>query len=195
MLDEPLSALDSYLRWQTELELADLLDEYVGTTLLVTHSREEVRRLCRTVTVLDAGTGERALDVRTLFENPRTLSACLLSGCKNYSRAELAGEGRVRAPDWGVTLSCAETLPETRYAAIRAHHIRFADAPGENVIPCRVLRVVEDVFSMIVMAATPGGEEGQSRLRVEIDKTEWTRWAHRDTLYLHLPPERLMLLE
>ena len=195
MLDEPLSALDSYLRWQTELELTDLLEEFTGTTLLVTHSREEVHRLCDTVTVLDAGTGGGTLTVRELFDHPRTLSACLLSGCKNYSRIESAGERRIRALDWGAELVCRDALPEGRYAAIRAHHISVVDAPGENVLACRVLRVIDDVFSVIVMVSTPGGDTAQSRLRLELDKSDWTHWADRDMLYLQLLPERIMLLK
>ena len=190
MLDEPLSALDSYLRWQTELELQELLEGFSGTTLLVTHSREEVYRLCRTVTVLDRGASSGARDVRGLFETPETLSACLLSGCKNYSRAEPLDDHRVRAVDWGVTLACAPDK-DTRYVAVRAHHITAAPAPGENVIPCRVTRVVEDVFSTIVMAATPGGASGQSLLRMELPKDAWKPC---ETLYLRLPPEHLMTL-
>ena len=191
LLDEPLSALDSYLRWQTELELQDVLDDFAGTTLLVTHSREEVHRLCETVTVLDAGAGEGAMPVRALFDAPETLSACLLSGCKNYSRAERLDDAHVRALDWGAALRCTPG-EETQYVAIRAHDLVPAEAPGENVLACRVLRVVEDVFSTIVMAATPGGDAGQSRLRIELPKDAWTE---RETLYLRLPPEKLMTLK
>lgn len=191
LLDEPLSALDSYLRWQTELELQEVLDGFSGTTLLVTHSREEVHRLCRTVTVLDHGSGEDSMPVRTLFERPETLSACLLSGCKNYSRAERIDDRHVRALDWGVTLRC-DAHPDTRYVAIRAHHIALSDAPGENVIACRVLRVVDDVFSTVVMASTPGGDTGQSRLRMELPKEAWTDC---EPLYLRLVPEHLMTLK
>ena len=44
MLDEPLSALDSYLRWQLELNLQRTLAEFPGTTLYVSHNRDEVYR-------------------------------------------------------------------------------------------------------------------------------------------------------
>ena len=191
LLDEPLSALDSYLRWQTELEIQEVLEDFPGTTLLVTHSREEVHRLCRTVTVLDHGAGEGSMPVQTLFHAPETLSACLLSGCKNYSRAERLDEKHIRALDWGVTLACG-ARPDTRFVAIRAHHIALSDTPGENTIPCGVLRVVDDVFSTIVMASTPGGDTAQSRLRVELPKEAW---SDRETLYLHLAPEHLMTLK
>ena len=194
LLDEPLSALDSYLRWQTELELAEMLDDFTGPTLLVTHSREEVRRLCRTVTVLSHGAGEGAMPVEALFQSPETLSACLLSGCKNYSRAERIGERRVRALDWGTELTVSHVPEGMAYAAIRAHHLEPAAGPGENVIPCRVQRVVEDVFSVIVMCETPGGGGGSRRLRLELDKGDWNPVSEGETLYLRLPEASVMLL-
>ncbi|MDR1622945.1 MAG: ATP-binding cassette domain-containing protein, partial [Synergistaceae bacterium] len=74
MLDEPLSALDSYLRWQLEEELLQILEEFEGTTLYVSHNRDEVFRLCKKVCVMNLGhsEGERPKGVRTvkdLFES------------------------------------------------------------------------------------------------------------------------------
>ena len=46
LLDEPFSALDDFLKWKLELELSDLLEEFSGSTLFVSHSREEIYRLC-----------------------------------------------------------------------------------------------------------------------------------------------------
>ena len=195
LLDEPLSALDSYLRWQTELELAELLDGFTGPTLLVTHSREEVHHLCRTVTVLDHGRGEGSVPVKMLFSAPETLSACLLTGCKNYSRAERIAPNRIRAVDWGTELVCSDTDFDPAYIAIRAHHLELADADGENVIACRVLRVVDDAFSAIIMAATPGGDAGASRLRLELPKEACPPLYPGDPICLRLPPDRLILLK
>ena len=46
MLDEPFSALDSYLREAVESEVGSLLAGFDGTALLVTHNRDEAYRLC-----------------------------------------------------------------------------------------------------------------------------------------------------
>lgn len=195
LLDEPFSALDSYLRWQTELELADLLEGFPGTTLLVTHSRDEVQRLCNTVTVLDRGFGRGELTVEELFRAPATLSACLLSGCKNFSRVERTGTCCVRALDWGAELRTEAPAPEDiSHVGVRAHYIVPVDGPGENVIPCTVERVVENVFSTVVMFSTPGGDSGFSRLRIELPKAEWSALAGRETYYLRISPADLMLL-
>ena len=55
MLDEPFSALDSYLREAVESEVGSLLAGFNGTALLVTHNRDEAYRLCPEMVVLDSG--------------------------------------------------------------------------------------------------------------------------------------------
>ena len=47
MLDEPLSALDSFLKWQLELEIFKVQERFGGTILFVSHNRDEVYRLVR----------------------------------------------------------------------------------------------------------------------------------------------------
>ena len=91
LLDEPFSALDSFLKWQVETELSQALEHFPGPVLFVTHSRKEVRRLCRQVCVLSRGKSQAVQPVGELFLHPRTRSACLLSGCRNVSRAAANG--------------------------------------------------------------------------------------------------------
>lgn len=191
LLDEPFSALDDYLKWQVELELGDLLADFPGPTLFVTHSRDEVYRLCRKVCVLDCGCSEPIQSVRELFDTPSTRSACILSGCKNVSRAYGAGDGRIEAPDWGVTLETGREIPnDLAYIGIRAHYLTPVSAPGPNVTECRVERVVENPFSTVVMLAGPGS----SSLRMELSKESWAALKSPDKLHLFFPPESIMLL-
>ena len=195
MLDEPFSALDSYLKWQVELELAELLERFPGPVLFVTHDRDEVRRLCGRVCVLDNGRSQAAQSVGELFDSPRTLSACLLSGCKNITRARRVSEKRIVALDWGVELEVEQELPEgLEYAGIRAHFVEPVEGPGPNRLLCRVERVVTEAFSTVVMLATPGGSEGYSRLRMELPQERWATLAGRRELYLELAPERILPL-
>lgn len=195
LLDEPFSALDSYLKWQVELELADLLSSFRGPVLFVTHDRDEIHRSCKQVCVLDRGKSQPLQSVRRLFEQPSTLSACLLSGCKNISRARALPNGRVEVVDWGAELACTAPLPDgLAYVGVRAHYLRPADSPGPNRVPCRVERVVQEVFSTVVMLSTPGGGQGYSLLRIELPKAEWAALDSPDQLWLELPPEALLPL-
>ncbi len=195
LLDEPFSALDSYLRWQMELEVAGILETFPGTTLLVTHSRDEVRHLCATVTVLDRGQGRGVMTADSLFEKPDTLSACLLSGCKNFSRAVKLDDYTVYALDWDAKLKTRERVSAgITYVGVRAHYIIPAEGPGENVLPCQRERVVNGLFSTVVMMSTSGSGTAFSKLRVELGKESWDAISHREIQYMRIAPETLMLL-
>ena len=69
MLDEPFSALDSYLREEVEGEVGSLLANFAGTALLVTHNRDEAYRLCKEMIVLNEGQVLRAGRTKEVF-NP-----------------------------------------------------------------------------------------------------------------------------
>ena len=127
LLDEPFSALDGYLRWEVELELADALRAFPGGAVFVSHSRDEVYRLCDTVCVVSDGRSEPKLTVPELFAAPTTLAAALISGCKNVSRARPAGEKN--AP------GAVDATPAGEKDAPRAVDAAPAgekDAPGEK---------------------------------------------------------------
>ena len=49
LLDEPFSALDSFLKWNLELELSDLLKDFRGPIVWVNHDLGECFRNCRKV--------------------------------------------------------------------------------------------------------------------------------------------------
>lgn len=194
LLDEPFSALDSYLKWQMETELMDLLPAYGKTALLVSHDRGEVYRLADRIAVINRGQMEAPADKKELFHNPRTLSATLLTGCKNISTAERLDESHIYAADWGLTLRTAEhTSTAIKYAGIRAHYLEPRETvSGENVFPMEVMRVIEDTFSYIVMIRPKGKDV--SPIRWELEKKDWQRLDVRE-IYIYFPPEAIMLME
>lgn len=194
LLDEPFGALDSYLKWQVELEVADIIKEYGRGALLVTHNRDEVYRLCDSVCVLNDGASEEKRPVKELLKSPKTMSSCLISGCKNFSKVDLIDKYTANALDWGVRLKFDSELPEdTGYVGVRAHHIRIKREPqGENCVECKVDRVVEDVFSAIVMLAPVGGT---TPLRISGGKNLLEKYKAGETVYALLPPEGLMPLK
>lgn len=191
LLDEPFTALDSYLKWQLELEVADIIKNFGRGALVVSHSRDEVYRLCESVCVLFQGKSEKKLPVKTLFEAPETLSACLISGCKNYSRAEIIDKTHVNAVDWGISLELSHEPPrDTAYVGIRAHYVELSDEPsGVNAFPCTVERVIDDVFSTVVML---GLGEGRIAIRAEGEKAVLGSLRAGESVYVRLPAECLM---
>ena len=192
LLDEPFSALDSYLRWQLELSLMDTLQSYAGDVLFVSHSRDEVYRLCQSVCVLSGGLAEAKMPVRDLMDAPATRAAALLSGCKNVSRARRAGEYAVECLDWGVTLRTAQQVGEdVTFAGYRAHFFDLVDGPGENVIECRAQRVIDNIFSVIIMLQPANGT---ALLRYELQQDVWQAQNAAATVYLRARPECVLLL-
>lgn len=208
LLDEPFSALDGHLRWQLELELTDTLRSFPGGAVYVSHNRDEVFRMCDTVCVVSHGRSEDKLTVPELFATPRTLSAALISGCKNVSRARVAGAGKagetlLACEDWGVTLATSLPVPEgVTHAGIRAHFFSVVEADGRplprgsvppdsrNAISCRVARVIESTFSMIAMLETPGG----AQLRYECEKDAWAALGNPREVVLAIDPSQVMPL-
>jgi molybdate transport system ATP-binding protein len=189
LLDEPFSALDSFLKWQVEMELSDTLKSFSGTSVFVSHDRDEVYRLCDSVCVLTNGKSEPKSAVQELFHMPRTLAACLITGCKNYSRIERLDETHVKADSWDAALRVSGLPEGAAYAGVRAHDVK--PGGGENEIRCTVERRVEDLFSDIMMLRTPGG----GMLRMEASSGELPGLAPGAEMLIHIAPENIMLLE
>ena len=194
LLDEPFSALDSYLKWQLELELGDVLQAYEGTALLVSHDRGEVYRLADKAAVINRGKMEKVAAKEEFFRRPETLAATLLTGCKNVSQARKLDAGHIRAEDWQLDLAVDEVPDGVKYVGIRAHFLEFHAGPGENTFPVEIVKVMEDIFSMLVMVRK-AGSDGQA-IRCELPKEQWHRLqAGGKELYLYLPPARIMMMQ
>ena len=225
MLDEPFSALDGYLRWNLEQELLETLKEFGGPTLFVSHSRDEVYRICDRVCVMDQGASSPVIPVKQLFEAPESRAAALLSGCKNFARAEVKEAasadkpGRVYVQDWGETLTfTGEHGPDTedvRYVGVRSHYIglmgaKEAAAQPENTFRCRSNRVIDDVFSTVIMVRSERADTSEesrknhfNRIRVETTKEVWGDFCKKEyegrenpqeDIWVHINPADVMVL-
>ena len=53
LLDEPYAALDMFLRDRLQQELLDMLRDYEGTVILVSHNRDEIYRFSDDLLVLE----------------------------------------------------------------------------------------------------------------------------------------------
>ncbi len=194
LLDEPFSALDSYLKYQLELELSDTLAQFSGPVVWVTHDRGEAWRNCRRVCVMDRGRSQPVTDMETLLRSPGTVSAARLSGCKNYAAARSDGT-RVLLPEWGMTLECGRPVPaEVTTAGIRSHQIHPAAEGEANAFPCRVERVVDDVFGAIVLLRPEAAAPEAPPLRMELSKEDWAALPDKARVTVSVAPENILLL-
>lgn len=196
LLDEPLSALDSCLRWQVEQELQDVLSGFGGPAVWVSHDRGEVYRNCRRVCVLDNGKSSPARSLEELMADPGTVSAARISGCRNFAAfAPGAGAGTVFVPAWGVTLKTAGAQRAgASVLGVRDNGVQPAGEGDVNAFPCRVRRVTEDVDSMIAVLMPDGARKDAPPLRMELGKDAWAALAGRERIWAAIAPENVLLL-
>lgn len=159
LLDEPFSAMDTYLKETLRLELAEVLKNYEGISILVTHDRDEAYQLCQEVLLMDQGkklTGGKTEDV---FAWPENCRAARLTGCKNISRIRRLDSRHICALDWGdIRLTADRDVGEEITAAgIRAHDFEAVSRETavsfgyENCIPAGNPKVCEMPFEWYVM--------------------------------------------
>ena len=195
LLDEPFSALDSYLKYQLEVELAETLEQFPGTILWVSHDRGEVFRNCRRVCVLDQGISQGTFTLRELFHQPVTEAAARLSGCKNYADAVPMGNA-VSLPEWGLILNCGKEVPaDIRRIGIRAHHVTIAEPQSPGSFPCAVQRVIQDVFITIVLLRPEGAAPDAPPLRMELDREDWYAVEDKQHVWAAIQPRDILLLK
>lgn len=96
LLDEPLSALDPFLRLKMRTELKRLQRELGITFIHVTHSQDEAMALSDQIVVMNAGRIEQAGPPRDVFNAPRTEFVARFIG--NHNVLNLAeGQFSIRA--------------------------------------------------------------------------------------------------
>lgn len=200
MLDEPLSALDQYLKWQVQLELVELFERWQKTILLVTHNREEIFQLCDTVTVLTEGTNEAKQTVSELFNAPQSLSAGILAGCRNFSKIEIIdqSQGLFKALDWGVTLYSPKLTEFSRYCGAYSHSFEIDSNPNvdsHNTFPVACLHRFGKGAAESLVCSTPGGISGNSILYLELESGKEKLPENREQFYVSIPPQDLIFFD
>jgi molybdate transport system ATP-binding protein len=161
LLDEPFSALDTFLRENMQAELKRVVRAYDGSVVLVTHSRDEAYRIADDLVILDGGRLCASGSVREVFAHPRNARAARITGCKNISAIEKTGARRFFAKDWGVELESAENiLGSHAFAGIRAHDFKPArECEIVNAFPVKIMEEIEAPFEKDVIFRAEGGAD------------------------------------
>ncbi|NJK69899.1 MAG: molybdate ABC transporter permease subunit [Microcoleus sp. CSU_2_2] len=199
LLDEPFSALDTYLRSQMERQLLETLATYCGITLFVTHNLEEAYRICENLMVMSGGKAIAYDSKHQIFEHPKTVRIAQLTGCKNFSRAVLEESNSVAATDWGITLQVLEAIPEgLTDVGIRAHQISITTDPElDHTYPCWLAATSETPHRMTLFLKFNGvPTSGQDyHVQAEVFKEKWNDIKDRlFPWYVRLDPARLILM-
>lgn len=136
LLDEPFSALDSFLRWELEQTVAEVIAAHGGTTLFVSHNRDEAYRLCSRIAVMEQGSIEVCKERQALFAAPETRAAARLTGCENIADIQPPENGTAFVPAWKVRVPVRGNGPAVGVPASALRPGEDFSAQVERVLPC-----------------------------------------------------------
>ncbi|MDR2192812.1 MAG: ATP-binding cassette domain-containing protein [Endomicrobium sp.] len=193
MLDEPFSALDEYLRTQMVSRMLETINGLDIPVLFVSHSRDEIFRLCDDVIIMSEGRLISHSNKVETFDAPSSYEALLLTGCKNISAAKKAAENQVWAADWNIILETDKPVRnDVKFVGVRAHNIRFGTGAGKNIFRCRVSRVFEENFEMIVMADILE-QKNANEAMIRLSKKKWAEnLAANETNFISIEPKNIL---
>lgn len=195
LLDEPFSALDVFLKDRLQQEMIEMLSDYAGTVILVSHSRDEIYRFSDELLIMDAGNAICFGKTREIFADPQWKDAARLTGCKNIAEIRRLGEHMIEVPKWGITLHMTRTVPQDiRYLGVRAHD--FVPIWGQEVknsIPVEVRSVAELQFEKKYFLK--GAVEEAEEICWFVQRELWEVLDQKGMPdYLGIPEEKVLLL-
>lgn len=176
ILDEPFSALDYHLRSNMENELCEILKDFDGNVLFVTHDISEAYRISDDIIVFDNGLSLPKRTKNELFVHPSCMTEAVITGCKNISSCDIINTNTVFAKDWGFNCKIEKGVNEnSKHIGIRAHHMKVVEdnsqdiEDGENIFEMTVVKVIENSFTYNIHIKNCDNENNLS-LQMEVDK-------------------------
>ena len=198
LLDEPFSALDAYMQDAMQQELMEILSEYDGITVMVSHDRDILYRFSEKLFVMGKGCFLRAGTVKEIFAEPVYTEAAILTGCKNIAGAVRKDDHTIDVTSWGITLHTSCILP-AQFSCIgyRAHD--FVPVYGgrrENCIRFAQFEKAELPFEVNYYVA-PEKEEWKrgEMLSWFVQREDWPLLREKGLPdYLQLQEDRILFL-
>ncbi|KEQ07829.1 ABC transporter ATP-binding protein [Pseudorhizobium pelagicum] len=139
LLDEPLSALDPFLKVRMRAELKKLQASLGITFVHVTHSQEEAMALADVIVVMNDGRIEQAAAPRQVFERPATAFVARFMGNHNVISGRTVenrgGTMTLVVPQGGrfIATDPTDEIGETADLAIRTDRVRIGMAARDGL--------------------------------------------------------------
>ena len=177
LLDEPFSALDEHLRNSMIIRLMEDLKEFKGTSIFVTHNMEEAYQLCNNIIIIAEGSIDATGHKEDIFNNPPTIYAAKLTGCKNISKARKIKPNIIEVVDWGCRITFNHVIEgDITYIGIRAHYLEIGEEDETiNTFNCWVVFTSEALFrtKVYLKFSEPIVNEKDYHVMWDISKEEW----------------------
>lgn len=137
LFDEPFSALDSFLKEELHNQMRLLLERYEGTSIIVTHDREEAREFSDTLILMYEGKIIQMGPTKEVFANPDCEMAKRIVGNK-YLSIDKPLQSNIQCDYTGRRISMQDKLNKLK--------VVFADV--DNTLLC--LKMYDDAGKRIV---------------------------------------------
>ena len=192
LLDEPFSALDSYLKMNLQEWLEILIKEFNGPVIFVSHNIQEVSRICNNIIVLDKGNVIESGSSRKVLHSPDSIEATILSGCKNISPLSNINGNTAKAVHWDFTFQWNKPIPkDANYIAFHGINIVLNDS-SVNCLDCKISHIWEGV-NAVELNLIPVG--GKGSISMEISKKEFKDLKLSDYIKIQIKPEDILILK
>jgi len=175
LLDEPLSALDPFLKIKMRAELKKLQTSLGISFVHVTHSQEEAMALADLIVIMNDGKIEQAADPRTVFEQPATAFVARFMGDHNVISGKVSEVTRD-----GITfdvLGGANFMATGRQAeigspvdiAIRTDHVKIGEPSKAGLGFTGIVSNIEYRGSTVKLLVTGAGIEDFTVILDDLD--------------------------
>ena len=192
LFDEPLSALDTYLKAQLEEWLDTLIKDFKGPTVFVSHNIGEVSRICDNIAILSRGDVIEFGDTHEVLYSPKTLQTATIAGCKNISQASIHDDSTIQVKDWGIYLKINKPIPKnTRHMGIYSKDVLFGKR-DINGLSCKVKEVTKDLNCINLYLIPP---TNQGLIHLELSPREFENMDLSSSVDINIPPDKIMLLK
>ena len=212
LLDEPLSALDEYLRLRMRGELRRVQKDLGITFIHVTHTQLEAIAVADLVVVMAQGRIEQAASAREIFTTPRSAYVARFMGGQNVlsGTVESVIDGHaIVADEHGASFSTVVDGPNPLkgsrlVGSIRRDRVSVSKAQGCATASGKVNALVGEVHAIEyqgsyvkVTIQRPTGEEFVANVidddffrdPLDIGDSVLARWSARDVLILEGAPD------
>jgi putative spermidine/putrescine transport system ATP-binding protein len=143
LLDEPLSALDEFLRLQMRAELKEMQQRLGITFVHVTHTQLEAVAVADHVVVMAQGRVVQAATAREIYAEPDSAYVARFMGGQNVLVGKLetiAGDIGTLVGERGERFALQMGAPsalvgQTLYFAVRRDHVQLARTPADQPLP------------------------------------------------------------
>ena len=169
LLDEPLSALDPFLRVQMRKELKNIQEELGMTFIHVTHSQEEAFALADKVVVMADGGIRQVGTPREVFQSPVSPFVAGFIGGHNIFEGEFEArsEGHLLTVEGARAARCCEAAnlagSGTYGFSVRADRVRLAGNSGapDVALPATILMAEYQGTHVVLHCETASGRTVQ----------------------------------